>query len=203
VDSVAESKSRAHFRLASFGRIRSRGSIHNSAQRPPTGAATDLQPYPSETLSLDPLVPVLPTDASARPRRDTPPWSNRSSETTLIDDRSDVLIKPPLDEPPSLPGLGFTSRYLPRDLRHKGFDEVRVSEQSDKAPQSRPRAMHQTSSRLLRMTEDDRPYTRVRLPLPQIAVWRRAAQSPTIPESGAVGEVANRCAVTNRILLGD
>ena len=104
MDSLTKSKSRAHSRLASLGRIRSRGSIHNTAAAHQSRVAADAELPPSlhqpqdETVSLlaKPThtglaaPPVSPSDAGSHHKAsDTSTLSNSSSETTLSDDKSD------------------------------------------------------------------------------------------------------------------
>jgi hypothetical protein len=143
---AANVKSRAHSRLASFGRIRSRGA---------------LQPTVTEPLPLSELPPLRPTPSltSSHKRSEPSTGSYYSSETTLSDEK--FHDSKSFDEP---------RKSLARDTqRNASFERRGKSEDSTCDPteqyrrlvESRPRMMHQTSSRLLRMTEDDRPFTRV------------------------------------------
>lgn len=133
---VASSKSKAHSRLASFGRQRLRGIVS-------IGDA----PAQGETL---PRVPVSPSDASSQHKRsDASTRSNTSSETTLTDDaKSDIKS---LDERPSLVDA---ATWLDGENTYDLDEYERLLKRS-------PRMMHQTSSKLLRMTDDERPFTRV------------------------------------------
>lgn len=133
---VASSKSKAHSRLASFGRQRLRGIVS-------IGDA----PAQGETL---PRVPVSPSDASSQHKRsDASTRSNTSSETTLTDDaKSDIKS---LDERPSLVDA---ATWLDGENTYDLYEYERLLKRS-------PRMMHQTSSKLLRMTDDERPFTRV------------------------------------------
>ena len=142
-------KSRAHTRLASLGRIHSRGSIQQQQHQPAS---------PGETLSAP--VPVSPSDAGNHKPSDTSTLSNSSSETALTDDsRSDTKST---KERPSRPSFWLASRNVPGQIT-KHYDGIGDDAQHFERPgQHRPRMMHQTSSKLLRMTEDDRPFTRVR-----------------------------------------
>jgi hypothetical protein len=156
VDSQAHAKSRAHLRLASLGRLRPRGSIHASTHHHPAGT---VQRHPSQRGET--LVPVSPSDASSQPRSNTSTLSNVSSETTLSDAKSDDLKS--LDDRPA---AAWSPRaYSPAS---PGYDTPDDADADAYPPvtQHTPRMMHQTSSRLLRMTEDDRPFTRVRIASP-------------------------------------
>lgn len=134
--SAVSSKSKAHSRLASFGRQRLRGIVSTS-DAPPQG----------ETL---PRVPVSPSDASSHHKRsDASTRSNTSSETTLTDDaKSDIKC---FDERPNIVD---TATWLDGENAYDLDEYERLLKRS-------PRMMHQTSSKLLRMTDDERPFTRV------------------------------------------
>lgn len=161
VDSLTKTTSRAHSRLASLGRIRSRGSIHNTAHPRPAGVATELPSQRGETLPVKQhTVPVSPSDASSHHKRsDASTLSNTSSETALSDDKSEDIKS--FDDQP----LVRSSSWVPPKALVGGAvrrnDDPGDVERYQQAVQHRPRMMHQTSSRLLRMTADDRPFTRV------------------------------------------
>ena len=139
---------RNHSRLASLGRIRSRGSIQQSVKKQPAS--------PGETLPAS--VPVSPSDAGSHHKRiDGTSFSNHSSDSALSDDsKSEVKL---LDAQPSRPS------FWNRSPQHssQGYDQAGFDENYKRLVAQRPRTMHQTSSKLLRMTEDDRPFTRVRV----------------------------------------
>jgi hypothetical protein len=145
-------KSRAHSRLVSFGRIRPRG-LTLSAER--------------DTLDPEPLSPIEPLPALPRPslagshkRSEPSTASYHSSETTLSDEK--YYDTKSFEESRQLPIARGTHRNSSVEQRGK-LDEYPVdpTEQYHRLVASRSRMMHQTSSRLLRMTEDDRPFTRV------------------------------------------
>ena len=145
-------KSRAHSRLVSFGRIRPRG----------------LQlPADRDTLDPEPLSPIEPVPALPRPsiagshkRSEPSTASYQSSETTLSDEK--YYDTKSFEESRQQPIARGTQRNSSAEQRSK-LDEYPVdpTEQYHRLVASRSRMMHQTSSRLLRMTEDDRPFTRV------------------------------------------
>ncbi|TKA72949.1 hypothetical protein B0A55_07542 [Friedmanniomyces simplex] len=93
-------------------------------------------------------------------RSDLSTLSHSSSDTTLSDDKSDDTKS--IEERPLKPASA--SWDSPKQL----FSSERAREDDDqgdidrfaRAVQHRPRMMHQTSSRLLRMTTDERPFTR-------------------------------------------
>ncbi|KAK4549626.1 hypothetical protein LTR36_004927 [Oleoguttula mirabilis] len=161
VDSKAKATSRAHSRLPSFGRIRSRGSIQSSVkqqqQQRSAGAATALPSQRDETFRVKHVVPVSALDASLHKTSDTSTLSNTPSESSLSDDKSDDTKS--IDDRPSKPAFWLTSSHTPGELA-RDYDEYEHADRYQKALQQRPRMMHQTSSRLLRMTEDERPFTR-------------------------------------------
>ncbi|GAB1744600.1 hypothetical protein NU219Hw_g1999t1 [Hortaea werneckii] len=122
-------------------------------QQQPTVDITALPPPPGETLPAR-QAPVSPSDVSSHKRSEGSAVSQTSSETSFSDCKSDIksfddrptpLWDQQVDnsEPPAVPAFKDNSSF-------------------DRPPQQRPspRMMHQTSSRLLRMTEDDRPFTR-------------------------------------------
>lgn len=135
------SKFRAHSRLGSLGRIRSRGSVKQQ-QDPETA------PVP---------VPVPDTRSHKLPEVST--LSNSSSETTLSDDIKSEIN--PLEKRPSRPSFWLATNNVPSDFT-KGVGEFGEGNRYKRLVQQRPRMMHQTSSKLLRMTDDERPFTRVR-----------------------------------------
>ncbi len=176
MDSLTNSKSRAHSRLASLGRIRSRGSIHNTAHpRPANPAAASAVPLPlrrSETLPLRPaVVPVSPSDTSSYLRSDLSTRSKSSSDTTYSEDKSDDTKS--IEERPLNPTTRRPTQHFFGERTHDDAERA-DSDAYARAVQHTPRMMHQTSSRLLRMTEDERPFTRVRitrLPLHRVTVY--------------------------------
>ncbi|KAI7562870.1 Developmental regulator, partial [Hortaea werneckii] len=150
-----------HGRLASLGHaIRSRGNLQGSAQQQqqqqhqqPTVDITALPPPPGETLPAR-QAPVSPSDVSSHKRSEGSAVSQTSSETSFSDSKSD--IKSFDDRPTPLWDQQVDNSELPAVPASKDNSSF------DRPPQQRPspRMMHQTSSRLLRMTEDDRPFTR-------------------------------------------
>jgi hypothetical protein len=148
---AATVKSRAHSRLASFGRIRSRGAQQPAERNPPV-------PEPLTSPELPPLRPTASL-ASSHKRSEPSTASYYSSETTLSEEKYHDLKS--FDEPRK----SFTreaQRNASAERRGKSEDfTCDTTEQYRRLVESRPRMMHQTSSRLLRMTEDDRPFTRV------------------------------------------
>lgn len=148
-------KSRAHSRLVSFGRIRPRG-VHLPAERD----TLDSEPLsPVEPL---PTLPTLPRQSLAGSHKRSEPStaSYHSSETTLSDEK--YYDTKSFEESRQQPIARGTQRNSSAEQRAK-LDEYPVdpTEQYHRLVASRSRMMHQTSSRLLRMTEDDRPFTRV------------------------------------------
>ena len=143
-------KLRAHSRLASIGRLRSRGSTPQPPQRP--------QASQGETISAQ--VPVSPSDAGSQHKlSDTSASSKNSSATTLSDDAKSE--EKPIEDTLSRPSFWLASGKVPGDAKKAQSDNLAVSEQYQRLTQHRPRMMHQTSSKLLRMTDDERPFTRV------------------------------------------
>lgn len=140
---------RTHSRLASLGRLRPRGSVQKQQQQPASQG---------ETISTQ--VPVSPSDAgSSQKLSDTSTLSNTNSETSLSEDaKSDSKS---VKERRSRPSFWLSSSNVPSEST-KYIDEV---SQYERLVQHRPRMMHQTSSKLLRMTDDERPFTRVRVDL--------------------------------------
>lgn len=150
-------KSRAHSGLAQLGWNRSRGSIHQSdigvrdqeelarsqehkqQRKSQQRSESQRRLRESSSGSGSTLSPVSShSDASLRHTRhsETSTLKDSSSDTTFYSDDQ----ASPLD--------------TKQDLEVE--EEEPVSEQPS-------RMMHQTSSRLLRMTDDDRPFTRVSL----------------------------------------
>ncbi|KAI7082604.1 Developmental regulator [Hortaea werneckii] len=119
----------------------------------PTVDITALPPPPGETLPAR-QAPVSPSDVSSHKRSDGSAVSQTSSETSFSDSKSD--IKSFDDRPTPLWDQQVDNGDLPAVPASKDNSSF------DRPPQQRPspRMMHQTSSRLLRMTEDDRPFTR-------------------------------------------
>ena len=141
--------SRAHSRLASFGRIRSRASINlKQAQKTPAS--------PGETQTAE--VPVSPSDAGSRKRSDTSTLSYLSSETTL----SDAAKSDKNTSTEEQPAFLLSSSNIPGELAKTNKEECDI-ERPQRLAHAKPRTMHQTSSKLLRMTEDERPFTKVRV----------------------------------------
>jgi hypothetical protein len=146
--SSVKSKSSVHSRLASIGRLRSRGSVPQYQQRPQ-----------GETVSAQ--VPVSPSDAGSHHKlSNASAVSNSSSETTLSDDPKSE--KKSVEQRPSRPSFWLASGNVPGDFNKAHDDNAEALEQYNRLVQYRPRMMHQTSSKLLRMTDDERPFTRVR-----------------------------------------
>ena len=146
--SSVKSKSGVHSRLASIGRLRSRGSVPQYQQRPQ-----------GETVSAQ--VPVSPSDAGSHHKlSDASAVSNSSSETTLSDDVKSE--KKSVEQQPSRPSFWLASGNVPGDFNKAHDDNAEALEQYNRLIHYRPRMMHQTSSKLLRMTDDERPFTRVR-----------------------------------------
>ncbi|KAI7678029.1 Developmental regulator [Hortaea werneckii] len=119
----------------------------------PTVDITALPPPPGETLPAR-QAPVSPSDVSSHKRSEGSAVSQTSSETSFSDSKSD--IKSFDDRPTPLWDQQVDNSELPAVPASKDNSSF------DRPPQQRPspRMMHQTSSRLLRMTEDDRPFTR-------------------------------------------
>ncbi|KAI7228464.1 Developmental regulator [Hortaea werneckii] len=122
-------------------------------QQQPTVDITALPPPPGETLPAR-QAPVSPSDVSSHKRSEGSAVSQTSSETSFSDSKSD--IKSFDDRPTPLWDQQVDNSELPAVPASKDNSSF------DRPPQHRPspRMMHQTSSRLLRMTEDDRPFTR-------------------------------------------
>ncbi|KAM0715572.1 hypothetical protein Q7P37_009070 [Cladosporium fusiforme] len=158
---AATVKSRAHSRLASLGRIRPRGG-QQPAERQHQQLPEQQQPYtpvtepprPAETYPIEPT----PSVSSSHKRSEPSTASYHSSETTLTDEK--------FHDPKSFDEQ--RPQYIPRDPQRnasadrRGGSEDRIDpkEEYHRLLETRPRMMHQTSSRLLRMTEDDRPFTK-------------------------------------------
>ena len=149
---AATVKSRAHSRLASFGRIRSRGGQQLADQHPlATEPSTPPESYP---------VQPAPSLTGSHKRSEPSTASYHSSETTLSDDKFHDTKS--FDEPRQQPIARDSSRNTSVDRRGRSEDSAcDTNEQYRRLIEGRSRMMHQTSSRLLRMTEDDRPFTRV------------------------------------------
>ncbi|KAI7153766.1 Developmental regulator [Hortaea werneckii] len=134
------------------GSIGKSGSAQQQQQQP-TVDITALPPPPGETLPAR-QAPVSPSDVSSHKRSEGSAVSQTSSETSFSDSKSD--IKSFDDRPTPLWDQQVDNSELPAVPASKDNSSF------DRPPQQRPspRMMHQTSSRLLRMTEDDRPFTR-------------------------------------------
>ena len=124
---------KAHLRLTSFSRLRSRASFTSNSPKSPSSP-----------------------DTGSHKRSDTSTLSYKSSEATLSDD-----AKP--DSSPTKEGSSFllSSENIPADLK-ASKEDVDASKARQGLARARPHTMHQTSSKLLRMTDDERPFTRVR-----------------------------------------
>ncbi|KAI7346699.1 Developmental regulator [Hortaea werneckii] len=123
-------------------------------QQQPTVDITALPPPPGETLPAR-QAPVSPSDVSSHKRSEGSAVSQTSSETSFSDSKSDIKS---FDDRP-------TPLWDQQQVDNSELPAVPASKDNssfDRPPQQRPspRMMHQTSSRLLRMTEDDRPFTR-------------------------------------------
>lgn len=150
--SASSVKSRTHSRLASFGRRRSRASINQQQQpKSPTSAT-------SQGETSTPAAPVSPSDTASHKQSDTSTLSYRSSKTTLSDNAERESKS--ADERPS---FLLSSSNIPAELAKPNRETSCDSERPQRLAQSKPRTMHQTSSKLLRMTDDERPFTRVRI----------------------------------------
>jgi hypothetical protein len=150
---AASVKSRAHSRLASFGRIRSRGAQQQPAER------NIFVTEPLPTTELPPLRPT-PSLTSSHKRSEPSTASFYSSETTLSDEK--YQDSKSFDEPRQSFARDTKPTAFVAEQRGKSEDSTcDPTEQYHRLTESRSRMMHQTSSRLLRMTEDDRPFTRV------------------------------------------
>lgn len=148
---ASKAKAGAHARLASLGRLRSRGSVpQQHPQRPQPASQSQ-----GETTAL-----VSPSDAGSHPKlSDASTLSNGSSATSLSDDAKSE--KKSIEEKPSRPSFWLASGNLPGDSTKADNDDC-VEEDQYQRLALRARMMHQTSSKLLRMTDDERPFTRVR-----------------------------------------
>ena len=93
---------------------------------------------------------------AGRKRPETLALSSSSSETTLSDDKADVKS---IEDYPSRASFWLASAS---DFQ-KEYDGSAAVERYERLVQHKPRMMHQTSSKLLRMTDDERPFTRVSL----------------------------------------
>ncbi|KAI7205867.1 Developmental regulator, partial [Hortaea werneckii] len=129
------------------------GSAQQQQQQQPTVDITALPPPPGETLPAR-QAPVSPSDVSSHKRSEGSAVSQTSSETSFSDSKSD--LKSFDDRPTPLWDQQVDNSELP------AVPASTDNSSFDRPPQQRPspRMMHQTSSRLLRMTEDDRPFTR-------------------------------------------
>ncbi|KAK5171392.1 uncharacterized protein LTR77_004536 [Saxophila tyrrhenica] len=137
-------KSRSHSRLASLGRIRSRGSIQH-------------HPHPAQKPqgeTVPPRIPeVSPLRAASHKRPETLALLSNSSSESTLSDKSDAKS---LEDYPSRASFWLaTASDFQRD-----YDSAAALEHYQRLAQNKPRMMHQTSSKLLRMTDDERPFTR-------------------------------------------
>ena len=155
-------KSRSHSRLPSFGRRRSRANFHSSAVSKPPAS-------PGETAT--PAAPVSPSDAGSPKRSDTSTLSFRSSQTALSDDAEvDYFLAK------ETPSLLLSADNFPIKTA-KSSSELADPERLQRPVLGRVSSMHQTSSKLLRMTDDERPFTRVcstfsYVAVPCSGIWR-------------------------------
>ena len=150
---AAAVKSRAHSRLASFGRIRS-----YRAQQPTERNTSVTEPL--HTTEPPPLRHT-PSLTSSHKRSEPSTSSFYSSETTLSDDK--YQDSKSFEEPRQSFARDTKPNSFVAEQREKRSEDSTCdpTEQYHRLVESRSRMMHQTSSRLLRMTEDDRPFTRV------------------------------------------
>lgn len=155
---------RSHSRFASFGRIKAKtgllqrafGDNPESIAFPDDRRASDLAQLPVQDIPL--------LSASDSPLSDPLTDSSSASDTTLQEkDNTSLYSEGDLDSPEDSKAADawLTSGSVPSDGKPQDprveFDRQRYTA----APTPRSPKMHQTSSRLLRMTEDDRPFTRV------------------------------------------
>lgn len=150
-------KPRSHSRFASLGRIKSRPSILQRAFGDSTEytAAPETRSVSAAQLPIKDIpAPKKAFESPARP--ESIRHSSNSSDSTLQEkDNLSLYSEKDLDSPKATFWLASGLDRDDRQLLSRGdFDNQRFV-----AP--RPSKMHQTSSRLLRMTEDDRPFTRV------------------------------------------
>lgn len=132
---VLSVKSRAQSRLAALGRTRLRGLV-------------PLGDYASSQGEAQPVrAPVSPSDGSSHYKASDVSSNSKSSSETSLTDGS----KSPRDR--------FDGN--PEGWQEKEVDSYSDIEEYERVLQRSPRMMHQTSSKLLRMTEEDRPFTRV------------------------------------------
>ena len=146
ISSGSSIKSRSHLRLASFGRIRSRTSVNQ--QQP--------QQAPGKGETKPAKVPISPLDAGSHKRSDTSTLSLSSSGTN-----SSETERRTVKRQPSRPSFWLASSNVSGDFIKENGDG-RDGEHLDRLVPPKPHMMHQTSSKLLRMTDDERPFTRVR-----------------------------------------
>jgi GTPase-activating protein SST2 len=151
---ASKAKASAHSRLASLGRLRSRGSVPQQKQNPQ-------RPQPVLLGETHPG-PVSPSDAGSQHKpSDASTRSTSSSVTTLSDDAKSE--KKSIEEQPSRPSFWLATGNVPGDSNKPENDHASaIEEQYRRLIQPKSRMMHQTSSKLLRMTDDERPFTRVR-----------------------------------------
>lgn len=160
------SKPRAHSRLASLYLGRIRGILETDSVLPQ-----------GETL---PRVPVSPSEASSPPLSHASSCSNTSSETQLSDTAAPPIIqaKPAAERP----RIADTATWMEAE---KEYDTYRDVDEYEKLLRKSPRTMHQTSSKLLRMTDDMRPFTRVR------STFRVSACRPRVTETFRIRQRAS------------
>jgi hypothetical protein len=126
--------SRAQSRLAAFGRSTLRG-------------IAPLSDHFSQGEAYSARAPVSPSDGSSHYKRSNPSSNSKSSsEASLTDDTKSSFGQ--FGGPPE----GWQEKEL------QSYEDI---EEYEKILARSPRMMHQTSSKLLRMTADDRPFTRV------------------------------------------
>lgn len=149
---AAAVKSRAHSRLASFGRIRS-----YRAQQPAERNTSVTEPL---HVTEPPPLRHTPSLTSSHKRSEPSTSSFYSSETTLSDEK--YQDSKSFEESRQSFARDTKPTAFVTEQRGKSEDfTCDPTEQYHRLIESRSRMMHQTSSRLLRMTEDDRPFTRV------------------------------------------
>ena len=102
-----------------------------------------------------------PSLTSSHKRSEPSTSSFYSSETTLSDEK--YQDSKSIEEPRQSFARDTKPTAFVTEQREKRSEDSTCdpTEQYHRLVESRSRMMHQTSSRLLRMTEDDRPFTRV------------------------------------------
>ncbi|WPH01901.1 RGS-domain-containing protein, protein [Acrodontium crateriforme] len=108
----------------------------------------------ADTLSVkSSAVPIVSSDAGSQHKLSDSSASKSSTDTSISEDEKSLL-----DDREWLASSDKNEEVAlqlePRTSHHDRYQEQRAP------PPRKPRMMHQTSSRLLRMTEDDRPFTK-------------------------------------------